>query len=493
MRLFDRLLRIVRPEPVRAAAKRAFFAGAQTGRLVADWIFAPMVSANQELKADLPTLRARARELARNEPLAARYLDLMADNVVGSQGICCEPRVYNRQGDLDEARSEAICEQWEAWGAAGSCTRDGRLSWSGVLRLAVRLRCMDGEGFLELVPDAENPYGLALQFVDADLVDHGKDQQASRTQNAIAMGIELDARGRPARFHTWLDYSRREPRIVNAGWMLHYFRSTRPGQARGYTDFAPVMMSMRMLNGYREAELVASRTAAAKMGWIIDPEDGPAEGAEAVDPSTGTIPVEATPGTFGRLKFGGDFKQWDPQHPVAAFGQFTQSVTTTICAGLNHSYPTLTGDMSGTSFSSGRLGVLGEREHYRAEQQLLIASICDPVFAKWLQMGQLRNQIDLPSGYTVQPLWMPRGYPYVDPEKDLAAIAAADGLGLTSMTREAAMLGLEYDDLLRQRQAERKLRAQFGEAEPNHPDRIAGRPSQVVAEEPAPARLMALA
>ena len=42
----------------------------------------------------------------------------------------------------------------------------------------------------------------------------------------------------------------------------------RPGQSRGVTWFAPVMVSIRMLEGYQEAELVAARAGASKMGFF---------------------------------------------------------------------------------------------------------------------------------------------------------------------------------------------------------------------------------
>ena len=442
-----------------APAQRTYFAGATGGRLVADWIFAPMVSANNELKVDLTRLRARCRELERNEPLAARYLALMADNVIGSQGIRCEPRVWDRQGNLDKVRTAQVAAQWLAWTARGSCMRDGRLSFTDALRLAVRTRARDGECFIRMVPTKDNPDGLALEFWDADLMNQIQDRQSSREANAIILGVEQDAAGRPVSYHVVSDYDRREPLTIDAGWMLHYYRLLRPHQVRGYPDFAPVMFSMRMLNGYREAELVAARTAAAKMGFLVTKDDGLGIGGE--DPRV-AVPLEAEAGVISQLPHNTEFQQWDPQHPTQAFGDFCASIATSIATGLNHSYPTLTGDMKGTSWSSGRLGVTGERDHYRAEQGLVIESICRPVFARWSQLALLRGTITLPPGATLDALWMPRGFPYVDPLKDMEANREALATFQTSYSQLAAEQGLDFEDLLIANRRDEQLAAVYG-------------------------------
>ena len=440
--------------------QRLFFAGAQNNRLTADWIFAPMVSANDELKADLITLRARCRELERNEPVAARYLALMADQVIGAQGLRCEPRVWDAQGNLDRDASQRIAERWLAWTARGSCTRDGRLSFTELLRMAVRTRARDGETFLRMVPTKANQDGLTLEYWDADLLNQTKDRRAEPGQNAIVLGVEVDPAGRPLTYHVYDDYTKRQTQQIDAGWMLHYYRVLRPMQARGYPDFAPVMLALRMLNGYREAELVAARTAAAKMGFLVTKDDG--TGLVTGDDPTQGVPLDASPGVISQLPRNTEFSAWDPQHPTQAFGDFVYSIGTTIATGLNHSFPSLFGDLTRTSWSSGRLGIVAERDHYRSEQQLVIASICRPLFERWLQVGQLRGTIAVPKGSTVEALWMPRGFPYVDPLKDMEANRQALATFQTSYSQLAAEQGLDFEDLLIQNRRDEDLAAQYG-------------------------------
>lgn len=57
------------------------FNGATGGRLTMDWI-AGILSADQEIKGNMRLLRARARELSRNNPVAKAYLKLLTANVL---------------------------------------------------------------------------------------------------------------------------------------------------------------------------------------------------------------------------------------------------------------------------------------------------------------------------------------------------------------------------------------------------------------------------
>ena len=54
--------------------------------------------------------------------------------------------------------------------------------------------------------------------------------------------------------------------------MLHVFLPERAHQTRGVPMLATAIGALKMLHGYREAELVAARVAASKMGFITSPD-----------------------------------------------------------------------------------------------------------------------------------------------------------------------------------------------------------------------------
>jgi capsid protein len=53
--------------------------------------------------------------------------------------------------------------------------------------------------------------------------------------------------------------------------MIHAFLPERAMQTRGAPWMSPVIADLKMLNGYREAELVAARVGASKMGFFTSP------------------------------------------------------------------------------------------------------------------------------------------------------------------------------------------------------------------------------
>src|SRR5579885_838293 len=62
------------------------FTAAQASRIANDW-FASIQSADQEIRWNLRALRARSRQLARNNGYAKRFFTLVKNNIIGPKGI----------------------------------------------------------------------------------------------------------------------------------------------------------------------------------------------------------------------------------------------------------------------------------------------------------------------------------------------------------------------------------------------------------------------
>jgi capsid protein len=123
------------------------------------------------------------------------------------------------------------------------------------------------------------------------------------------------------------------------------------------------MTQLKQLNGYLEAELVASRTSASKMGFFTSPDgEGFTGDGEAQVGNDRNMNVEA--GSFVQLPNGVDFKAFDPNHPTSQFESFIKSVLRQIASGLNIPYNELANDLEGVSYSSLRQSVLEASEYY---------------------------------------------------------------------------------------------------------------------------------
>jgi lambda family phage portal protein len=434
---------------VPAGGKRNFFAGAIPSRLTADWITGSTGPTN-ELRGSIRTLRDRARDLERNNPLVRRYLALVAENVIGHKGIRLQARNQTAQGVPNIQANTAIESAFTDWQRAESCSADGRLSWRAFQQLVIRTVARDGEAFIRKVYGP--PYGFSLQLIDADLVDETYSRAAGDGIPAIKLGVEVDAWDRPLayycfKYHQWdVVGGSRERMRIPAEEIEHVFVPRRPGQTRGESWLAPVMLALRMLDGYAEAELVAARTAAAKMGFIVQSPDAP----NGTDPdSAQQTTMDAAPGVIDRLGVGETFDSWDPTHPSQNFALFVTQITKLIAAGLNVSYAGLTSDLRETNFSSGRIGLLQERDGWRILQVWMAEHFCEPIYREWIKVAWRTGRLSLrmtPEQYNLHD-WRPRGWAYVNPQQEQAADMMAVAAGFTSPQRVVADNGDDLEEI----------------------------------------------
>ncbi len=462
--------------PRRAPRGRTVFGSAEISRLTADFVTS-ILSADQELRGDLKLLRARARALSRDDPHAVQFIRLLKANVIGPKGIRLQARIRGQdaEAELDSPLNDAIEDAWDQWGEVGTCTIDGRYSWWDVQNLLIATLATDGEFLLRrrVVADPNrNAYGYALQFLDADLLDERYNTAPDMSGVRISMGVELDADNVPLAYHLWTRHpadayegARWERKRVPASEIIHGFVPFRIGQTRGVPWFAPVLLRLRMLDGYFEAETVAARLAAMKQGFITTTGPGADGFQEPIEGET-SLSLDAEPGQLHELRPGQGFTHWDPQHPTMAFKDFTGAVLRAIAAGLGPSYMSLTGDLEATSFSSGRIGLLQERDNWQCLQQWMTEHVHTLVYRDWLKyaattgMVRLPDLLQLPRWSRCQ--WMPRGFPWVDPLKDVQADAIALRVGLTTRTQLCAEQGLDFEEVLEQLAAEDALAKEYG-------------------------------
>ena len=441
------------------------FSGAQGGRLTLDW-FASILSADQETKGNLRILRARAREMSRNNPVAKSYLKILLGNVLGERGIGYQPQVRNSDGQLNQAFNAKIETAWQEWSKKGNCTVDGKLSFRGVCNLILKNVAVDGEVFVRQVRGFNNKFRVALQLIDADQVDHLFSRFASRTENEIRMGVEVDVWGRPVAYHV----NERHPSDLGgslvrtripADQILHLYDPERINQTRGVTWFHPCMMELRMLGGYVEAELISARISAAKMGFIVNTDP-----ASFVEGNTDAeYKIDAQPGVIEQLPPGVDFKAWSPEHPAVAFPMFVKAMLRFVASSLGVSYNALASDLEGVNYSSMRSGMLIERDQWKMLQTLLTEQLTEPIFESWISLALLSGALVLDSRDPARFLagkWEPRGWMWVDPLKDVQSSILAIGAGLTSRDKVIAEQGGDVAEVFEQLKEEKDLAEKYG-------------------------------
>jgi lambda family phage portal protein len=443
-------------------------------------------SADYELLNGLSIVRRKTRYLARNSGTMKRYMQLLKDNVVGESGF---------KAQLPPATRDA----WNAW-----CERptvDGKMTLVDLCNQMVATWARDGEYFIELVVNSRFPDMLALNPIEADMVDETLNVMNPMTKNRIVMGVELDEMGAPLAYHVLtrhpgdivvgMPLSRERHRRVPAANIIHIYERLRPGQTRGEPPASTVINDVKMLDGYREAETMNRRIAAAMMGFFS--RDMPkADGIQALANEKGeddngdeTFTLSLEPGTLKQLPDGMRFDKFDPGGSQTDYGQFESQVKKNIAMGLGISTFALGMETSGVSYSTGRSVIMEDRQFYKGLQAFFIRLGLKPIFQKWATMHALS------AGSSIAPTrlrsvvasckFRGRGWPWIDPAKDISANAEAIESLQTSYTQIAADRGMDVQELFAEIAADRELLKTF-KLEPVSKDK----PKKAESNEPQP-------
>lgn len=358
-------------------------------------------------------------------------------------------------GDLDLRANMLIEKAWEKWKRREYCTVSGVLSYNEVCQIRLLSCARDGDYFLRHVKDPSiNEYGYSLQLINAEWCDYTLNTKLDNG-NEIRMGIERNKFGKRVAYYfvkrTPMDWQFGTPGFGQTGGpktytripaeeIIHYARYKDGDNTRPAPWSAPVIIKSRHLDKYEEAEVVAARVSACKMGFFtstVVPEGGEIQ-ADRPDPTQeGTI--DAEPGSWQGLKWGIDVKESNPTHPNGNFDLFRKGMLRAWCAGMpGANYNIIANDLEGVNYSSGRLGMLDERELWKLIQKFDIEIAERPIFEAWLEMSLMTGAIPLPLAKFDkfnQPIFRGRRWAWVDPQKEVDANASQVENKFISRTR----------------------------------------------------------
>lgn len=462
------------PAPSRRRPSLRMYAGARLTRMTSDW-FARWSSADAEIKTSLRLLRDRSRQLVRDNPYARQAKRTTQINVIG-QGIKLQSQVMNLRGKKRDEKINALIESgWERWCRRDACDVAGQNSFFMMEMLAAGALPESGEVLFRLVrrPFGKSRVPLALEILESDMLDENWQGSVLASGNQWRMGVEINEWGRPVRyaFHKRHpgDFGFVNPRqdngertFMDARDIIHLFIPERPGQNRGVPWFAPVMDDLHQLDGYEQAAVVRARSAASLMGFITSPE-GELQGD---DVENGQRIQEFEPGVFRYLAPGESITVPQLNAPDAQYEMFVRAKARRFASGFGCSFETISRDFSQTNYSSSRLSLLEDREHWRMIQAYLIENFHQRVFEEWLSAAVLAGELDLPD-YELRPerydrpRWQARGWSWVDPLKEVQAYREAEAAGYFTKAQIVAQLGGDLEENFQQLAREKELAEQL--------------------------------
>lgn len=425
------------------ASARAY-EGATTGRRLGYWGLSGS-GPNTALSDSLSLLRSRSRDLARNNPWVANGFRSLAANLVGS-GIT--PRWL-----LDDVeQKQAIQQKWFEW--TNGADFDGQTDFYGLQMLVAQTLMQSGEALVRVVPrtlQTPSAVPLSLQILEPDFLVDEFDRTLDNG-NKLQLGIEFGVRGKRVAYHLYKSHpgeaELNSPNSirVSAQDILHIYRLDRPGQIRGVPWIASVLLKLRELDQYEDAELVRKKTAALFAGFITEPGDFNPHGDR-------TDELGLEPGILKRLAPGENVEFSQPSDVGGSYEVWMKQQLRAVAAGMGVTYEQLTGDLRGVNYSSIRAGLIEFRRQIECLQHhLIVQQLCQPIAVRWLKLAVLSGALNLPD-YFDNPAkyhrieWQPPGWDWVDPLKDVQAEILAMENNLKARQDIIAKYGMDAEEV----------------------------------------------
>ncbi|WP_420578791.1 phage portal protein [Oceaniradius stylonematis] len=423
-------------------------------------------SANADTLPDLPLLRARSRDLARNEPIATGAIATNKTHVIGS-GLTVRASCDYQALGLSEEQARA----WNAQAdrefelAAETLDFSARMKFGLLQEMVFGSELESGDVFVirRFRRRAGEVYGTKAQIIEADRVSNPNLAQDTDT---LSGGIEFDADGAPVAIHvadrhpgdlyrrpsTW----RRVPLRYNDGRriVIHLAAFQRPDQARGIPYLAPVIEAIKSFGDYKDAEVRAAVVSAMFTVFVEHTGD---EGSSPV--STGSEgardddTITLGSGAIVDLQPGESITTAAPSRPNPDFDGFAKSFLRLVGVALELPFELLVKHFT-ASYSASRAALEMAYHTFRKRRARFADDFCQEVRAWIIEEAILTGRLEA-EGFVDDPArrraWLRAEWTgpvriSLDPKKD----AEADGIDLKNRvkTRQQIMTertGGEFD------------------------------------------------
>jgi lambda family phage portal protein len=453
----------------------------------------PFTSGESSTLYDRFLANVRARDLVRNDPHAAAIVMRLVDMLVGA-GLRLTPSPNARALGLDPTNlkdratirtlAQQIKTEWDLIlkDPARNSDAQRRLSLNGQFRMAARTFATldEATGYLSFKDRAGARYKTCLRLVDPDRLSNPMGQPDTIR---LRGGIEFDADGEPLAYHVrnghpadWFRFAQilewtRIERTTSWGRpvFIHAFEPEREDQSRAITPFSSLMTRLRMITKFAETEL-ASATVNALFAAFVYSNMPVTDATQAFTPAGTTFAekrqkfYEKNPARLNGVRvpvmeIGDEIKMNNAPRQTASFESFYTAFLRSVASARGLTYEQVSMDWSKTNYSSARAAL---NEMWRTIQRLFsvfVDQLVTPVYYAFVEEAFDRGYItapagapdfwDLPAAY-LDARWIGPGRGYVDPVKEAEGATARMGALMSTLERECAEQGFDWEDVLDQ-------------------------------------------
>lgn len=397
------------------------YKGASTFRRAGSLFQPGSGSANSDFLPWQQGLRARSRQLVRNNPLAAGALQTLTDNVIGP-GLRVHPEVDREVLGFTDEEADRL-ERDEArifseWADSSECDLNRIQNFYDLQRLAFSSSHESGD-MLCLAPTVNRPGALLqtrVQLVEADRVVN---PNFAPDMEFLSGGVELDNNAAPTAYHVRISHpgdaslfaakNPYETQRVRAfgvasgrknAWLL--YERKRPQLLRGVPYLATVLEQLKQSERYTDQELQAAIVGGSFTVFVTTPD------GQGIMPLA-SAPLQSSPGTPAAgpndialdyaaicdLLPGEDIKIASPGRPNTAFGPFMSAIGELIGAGSGMPYEFLIKHFT-ASYSASRAAGLEFWKFIKPKRSAFAANFCAPFYELVMTEAVIRGRLNAP-------------------------------------------------------------------------------------------------
>lgn len=465
-------------------------AGYQGGKLnrLTRGRFGSNINENAVPREQIERLRWKSWELFRNNPHARKIVRSLEAKVIG-RGLRPQSQATRADGTPHVEFRRRAQEIWRRvqpqLDSRGLPGRGGQ-SGAELQRLALRTVILGGEvlfRFRPVAPAKARRKGLVLplqlqmihpaRLVERWLYGQSGTAAGAAPNNTIFRGIEVTPDGERAAY--WL-YDRHpseplqtvtdmEPKRIDAAEIGHLYVAEDVDQLRGVPWFAPAILNMDYTGDYQFNELQASAQAACVVLGIRRPRGAGSFGAQVPEEweltdNDGNPITAMQPGMVVDLGQDGEITGFNPARPNTNAEAWINAMirsTATALPGVKGS--TLTGDYRNSSFSSERAADNDQWPELEGVQDWVALGFCQPLYVEIMRTAALAGMFDdviRPAEFLnreqelLAATWQGPVARSINPADDAKAASLRVQGAQSSPQREAAMLGADWRELLRE-------------------------------------------
>lgn len=445
-------------------------------------------SADAELQHSLERMRASARQMMRDASYAKRARTIVVNNIIGP-GVGMQSQVKAERGNLNARVNDDIEATWSEWSQARNCHTGGKLHFADLERAAMGQIFEAGEVLVRMHYRAmgASKVPLTLEFIEPERLASEFTGPVGPivAGNEVRMGIEVDQRFQRPQAYWIRERHMGDIRVsvaagdqyerVSAEDVFHLYIVDRWPQTRGEPWLHTALRKLDSIDQYSAAEIQAAQSDAAQFGIVkTNPGDtGPLDTNKRAQAESGEKPtIDIENGVVHYLEAGEEFSYHHPTRPNTSIEPFLRYMLREVAAGANVGYSTISNDYSQANYSSERVSQLTDRDTWRAFQQWWLRNFRMPLHRVWLRMAAMNDALAavpveqyLPNMAKFEAVkFKPRGWNWVDPEKEVNAYIKAEAAGYTSAEDIIAQTanGQDIEDVVDAIKRSRELYAAAG-------------------------------